>query len=282
MNIVFNSDNQKNVCFKFKVKTKNLEGICFRAKDMDNKYSYYANHTVPVKGYRECYIKLPITPKRLEIQIFNKKNGNLPKGKDRSFEFESSIEKLKTFDYWCSDDEKEFFDFALEFSVKCGNLKSSINNEEEENKYIYFSKNKKFKISYYDDITMFNQVLNTPSRIWHNDGIIDVAKNKFLEYTIPQRLIVLLHEYSHKYNNPLINHDISYEVGADINALYMYLAYGFSELEALVSWLYIFDGNYNSYNEHRYNIIRYFTEEFLKGKINKFSNYDDNMALKLE
>ena len=46
------------------------------------------------------------------------------------------------------------------------------------------------------------------------------------------RLIILLHEYSHKYSNPKIGRKIEDEVAADINALRMYLSKGYSEVEA--------------------------------------------------
>lgn len=46
------------------------------------------------------------------------------------------------------------------------------------------------------------------------------------------RLIILLHEFSHKFLNPKIDKPISYETGADIQGLYIYLGKGWSPYEA--------------------------------------------------
>ena len=100
---------------------------------------------------------------------------------------------------------------------------------------LFASKNKEFKIKYYPVIKdyMSGNVLNTPARIGHKTGIIEVSKRKFDAYTIPMRMIILLHEFSHKYKNPTMGLEISNEIGADINALYIYLGLGFSKIDAI-------------------------------------------------
>jgi hypothetical protein len=82
--------------------------------------------------------------------------------------------------------------------------------------------------------------LTTPARIGHNTGIIEVAKAKFDKYTVPMRMMILLHEYSHKYRNPKIGLEISNEIGADINALYIYLGLGFSKIDAICVYANVF------------------------------------------
>ena len=54
------------------------------------------------------------------------------------------------------------------------------------------------------------------------------------------RLIILLHEFSHKYKNPKIGLEISNEVGVDINALYIYLGLGFSKIDAITVFANVF------------------------------------------
>jgi ferritin len=54
------------------------------------------------------------------------------------------------------------------------------------------------------------------------------------------RLMILLHEYSHKYKNPKIGLEISNEIGADINALYIYLGLGFSKIDAICVFANVF------------------------------------------
>jgi ferritin len=52
--------------------------------------------------------------------------------------------------------------------------------------------------------------------------------------------MILLHEFSHKYKNPKIGLKISDEVGADINALYIYLGLGFSKIDAICVYANVF------------------------------------------
>jgi ferritin len=54
------------------------------------------------------------------------------------------------------------------------------------------------------------------------------------------RMMILLHEYSHKYRNPKIGIEISNEIGADINALYIYLGLGFSKIDAICVYANVF------------------------------------------
>ena len=82
--------------------------------------------------------------------------------------------------------------------------------------------------------------LNTPARIGHQTGNIEVSKEKFDKYTIPMRMMILLHEYSHVYRNPKIGLQIDDEVGADINALYIYLGLGFSKIDAICVYANVF------------------------------------------
>ena len=54
------------------------------------------------------------------------------------------------------------------------------------------------------------------------------------------RMMIMLHEFSHKYKNPKIGLKISDEVGADINALYIYLGLGFSKIDAICVYANVF------------------------------------------
>jgi hypothetical protein len=104
--------------------------------------------------------------------------------------------------------------------------------------------------------------MNTPSRIGHNTGIIDVAKAKFDSYTIPMRMMILLHEYSHKYRNPKIGLDISNEIGADINALYIYLGLGYSKIDAICVFANVFLKAQTSSNIDRMRKIMDYIQKF--------------------
>ena len=53
-------------------------------------------------------------------------------------------------------------------------------------------------------------------------------------------MAILLHEYSHVFRNPKIGLEIQNEVGADINALYIYLGLGFSKIDAICVYANVF------------------------------------------
>jgi ferritin len=93
-----------------------------------------------------------------------------------------------------------------------------------------------------------------------------VAYSKFKNYTIPMRIDILLHEFSHKYKNPKIGLEISNEIGADINALYIYLGLGFSKIDAICVFGNVFLKAQSSGNQERMRKIMDY--------INKFENQE--------
>jgi hypothetical protein len=104
--------------------------------------------------------------------------------------------------------------------------------------------------------------MNTPARIGHKSGIIEVSKNSFDKYTVAMRMIILLHEFSHKYKNPKIGLEISNETGADINALYIYLGLGFSKIDAICVFAKVFLRAQTESNINRLRRITDYIEKF--------------------
>ena len=83
-----------------------------------------------------------------------------------------------------------------------------------------------------------------------------------LKYTIAMRMIILLHEFSHKYKNPLMNLPISDEIGADLNALYLYLGCGFSKVDAIFVFANVFLKAQTQSNLERMNKIMEYIKKF--------------------
>jgi hypothetical protein len=140
---------------------------------------------------------------------------------------------------------------------------------------LFATQNEKFKIVYFPVIRDFmsGKVHNTPARIGHQSGKIEVAKAKFDGYTIPMRLIILLHEFSHKYKNPKIGLKIEDEFGADINALYIYLGLGFSKIDAICVFANVFlkaqsDGNIARMRKIMNYIQRFENGEYAQKNLN--------------
>lgn len=247
------------------IKTKSKVDMTLTANDYHKKDSFYISRCGKVDGYREFDLKFPQTPKVLTISVFNKANGNTKGDEDKSFiitKFE--VKPIKTCTLWANKDLASFIKFAQEFSevasmVSAGDRKPSI----------YRSDDGKFCIDYYKKIRdrKTGNYVGTPARIGHNSGVIEVSKEDFLKYTIPMRMVILLHEFSHKWMNPLADRPISDETAADINALNIYLSLGYPTLEAEYAFLKVFKNANNEFNHKRYLILHDFITKFTTGQL---------------
>lgn len=249
------------------LETKELSRIRILALDPNKPASNYVDRLGKLMGKRTFELKFPVSPKRLKIVIYNVANGNLPYGEDNTFLISDlKVEILPQYDVWWNKDTQNFYNFAVEFSKNAGILSAG-----EKKPHIYRSNDNKFTIDYYNNIVdkKTNKLLTTPARIGHSTGIIEVSKNKFLQYSIPMRLVILLHEFSHKYLNNKINRPISYETGADIQGLYIYLGKGWSPYEAHKTFLHVFKNANNESNHKRYKIINDFIIKYEKGQISE-------------
>jgi hypothetical protein len=247
------------------IQTKDISRIRIVALDPNKPATKYVDRSGKLKGKRTFELKFPVSPKKLKIVIYNVEKGNLPYGEDDTFSIsDMKVEALPIYDVWWNKETQNFYNFAVEFSQN-----ASILSAGESKPHIYRSNDGNFTIDYYNNIIdkKTNKLLTTPARIGHNTGIIEVSKNKFMQYTIPMRLVILLHEFSHKYLNPKIDKPISYETGADIQGLYVYLGKGWSPYEAHKTFLQVFKNANNELNHKRYKIINDFISKYEKGQI---------------
>lgn len=259
MEQVWETDNRA-LCLDVDIK---CEGKCrFRVVATDFKpNSKYADRTIEVDGFRTVYLSFPVSPKQVKIKVEPFRNGQ----KVENYIVNIKESPLKTYDTHYDENTKEFLNLAVFFSQVAG-FENALPKGR-----LFSTKNRKFNIRYFPAIVDFasNKVLNTPARIGHQTGTIEVAKIKFDAYTIPMRMIILLHEFSHKYKNPKMGLKISNEVGADINALYIYLGLGFSKVDAIYVFANVFLKAQTRGNVHRMRKImeyikRFENEEFAK------------------
>ena len=258
--------NKVPVSIVLGIRTKQPETIVIIISSVRKPNTNYIYRVSKVDGYREFNLNMPQSPNGAVVTIFNPKYGNLKANQDPSFRIEKFItEDLQQCDIELTNDDVNFIDFAQFISENAGVLSATIKGEPS----IYRSKNGKFQIDYFNQIfdRKTGEVLTTPARIGHSTGIIEVSKKDFIKYTVPMRMIILLHEYSHKYKNPQLNKPIGYETGADINALSMYLALGYSPAEAHYAFLHVFKDANNEGNAKRYKIINDFIKKFTSGEI---------------
>lgn len=226
----FFSDN-KAFCLNITIKCKGKKNFRAYAEDYGKKNSKYADRVLTAEGMRQIYFSFPVSPKALHICIINVDDVN-----DTDFEVEFSESRVRDYNVWIDLETRRFLDLALNFSQRCGFEQASSSGR------IFQSDNSEFTIKYYPVLVdaLSGNAINSPARIGHRTGNIEIAKTKFDNYTVAMRMIILLHEYSHKFKNPKIGLEISNEIGADINALYIYLGLGFSKIDAICVFANVF------------------------------------------
>ena len=224
------SQNEKfSLSLSLKTEGKKQLRICL--EDAGKSNSRYADRTITVDNTRSIYFNLPVTPKVLLLKIANVNQIN-----DKDVQVTTIKAPLRSFNIWIDEETERFLKLSIPFSQVCGFEQATPNGR------VFSSKNKNFLIKYFDIIrdNKTGGFLNTPARIGHQTGNIEVSKQKFDKYTIPMRMMILLHEYSHVYRNPKIGLEVSDEVGADVNALYIYLGLGFSKIDAICVYANVF------------------------------------------
>lgn len=262
--------NKKPLTIKFGVRTSSPQMIRIVASDLDKQRefpTYYENRKDIVNGYKEFEVKMPQSPTNTMLAVYNVANGLRRNGEDRSFKVvNGKMADLVKCPIWMSPETVSFLKFAKKFAENASNFTAG-----DKVPHIYRSEDGQFTIDYYLRIRdrKTGRFVSTPARIGHNSGVIEVSKKAFLKYSVPMRVIILLHEFSHKWLNPKINRKISYETGADINALNIYLSEGYPFIEAHQAFLYVFKDANNESNHKRYKIIKDFIDKFSKGEIQK-------------
>jgi hypothetical protein len=248
----YESDNKK-FCLYVTIKCTGKKKFRAWAEDFGKKNSKYADREVVVDGSRRIRFSFPVSPKSLFIGVLNSDNP-----KDADFTVELMEGALINYNIWVDSDTEKFIKLALHFIQVCGFEPASQNGR------LFQTDDSEFNIRFFDVIRDMpsGKVLNTPARIGHKTGIIETAKAKFDTYTIPMRMIILLHEFSHKYKNPKIGLEISNEVGADVNALYIYLGLGFSKIDAICVFANVFLKAQTKGNIDRMRKIMDYTQKF--------------------
>mgnify|MGYP003655349543 CR=1 FL=1 len=222
MNRVIDTDN-RSFSLNVTISCKGKKSFRVYAEDYGKENSKYADRTITVDGQRTIFFAFPVSPRQI---FFNCINIEEPKAEDFTVNVEAI--PLKSYNIATDSETRDFMQLAIQFSQVAGFKTPDPNGT------IYQTSDEHFTIKYFPVIKAPNGTpMGTPARIGHNTGIIEVAAVKFIKYTIPMRIAILLHEFSHKYKNPKIGLEIGNEIGADINALYIYLGLGFSKIDAI-------------------------------------------------
>lgn len=269
--------NKKSFGLSFNVATVAPMKLKVQAYDKgkQNTYYYRTAGSVDRRG-RTFDLKFPISPNELVVQVFPDKYRTYdefisyaPPSERGMTISNTKIDKLSLKSIWLSREDLEFIKFAEWFSSNASILSAT---QPDGIPSIYKSDSGKFEIDYFDKIRdkASGQYVSTPARIGHNSGIIEASKSDFLKYTVHGRMAILLHEYSHKFVNPRTGLKVQDEIGADINALNMYLSLGYSPVEAQLVFLQVFDTANNEYNHKRFIALNDFVKKFMNGELTKY------------
>lgn len=228
--------------------------------DAEQPKTVFTDRYKTVKGSEVFYVRMPLSSNQVIVSVYNEAVGNRRKGEDSSFTI-TEVKKLPLEkrtdvgdirDYTVSS----FVDFAQRFSFNASYLDADKT---------YQSSSGEFLIEYLPHITSSKtgQKMKTPARISKVNGRIQVSKEAFENYTVPMRMAILLHEFSHFY----LNDNMDDEVEADLNGLLIYLGLGYPRIEGYQAFLEVFQDTPSQQNKNRYDIINKFIRDFEKNKM---------------
>jgi hypothetical protein len=257
--------NNEPLTLAVEVETFEPKKIFIRLFDEENPLTVFTDRFATVDGLQTFYIRMPLSPNISALEVSTDPQFRPEVGRS-GFRIVSINKlplkrKLGAFNY-ASDTVKNFIRFCEKFCLRASYISAKGS--------IYASNDGQFRIDYLDDIIGDNgRPLNTPARINRHTGIIQVSKKKFLEYTIPMRMAILLHEFSHFY----LNNEISNETEADLNALLIYLGLGYPRIDAYNVFTSVFASSNNMANKERIDMIDKFIRNFEKTYIDM--NYNE-------
>ena len=243
---------------KIKIKTTKPVKVRLIVYDAnpEQKNTEFTNRYMTVNGEKEFLVRMPLSPNVAMVAIYNEDKGNLPKGQDSSIELidikKSPLQKRLDLLDFGNHEISSFVRFAQKFCYNAGVLPCKS----------YYSSNKLFQIDYlpYIENKKTGTKMLTPARIGVSTGRMQVSKDSMIPMTVPMRMAILLHEFSHIY----VNTNIRDETEADLNGLLIYLSLGYPRIEAYEAFLETFIGAPTAQNKERYDIINNFIKNFEK------------------
>ena len=255
--------NNERLQFTVRLKTRKESVMRIVVFDKNRPNSVYTNATVNVANTGKFIVKMPQSPTTAIMQIYDSKTGLNVTDAFAYDVIKSSLSARMTVNDIENPKVRNFVKFAQEFSERAGDI--SARNS------IYMDDSGTFRIDYVDVCRdrKSGKELTTPARISRERGVIEVSKKYFETYTIPARIAILLHEFSHFY----LNARMSDETEADLNALLIYLSLGYSKQEAERVFLKVFYNAPTDSNRKRFEAIDNMIKNFDKVVFTKVGYY---------
>lgn len=251
--------NFEEMCLEINVKVSAPTRVQLRIYDEMRPNIVLTDRWKDVNSSDTFFVRMPITARSIIISIFDKAKGNMPKKYEKNIVV-TGIEKVpleKRMDVVdiLNSTVRTFVEFAQQFCFNAPYLETGKT---------YQSANGKMHIEHLDVIRdSHGREVTTPARIAHQTGVIQVAKKYFGPYTVPMRMMILCHEFSHYF----VNEDISNESEADLNGLLIYLGLGYPRIEAYQAFIQVFKNAPSEANKRRFDTIDAFIKNFEKDKM---------------
>jgi len=250
-------DTSGNPCLlNIEVFTNSPENIRLIVSDGEKDYTKYVDRRRVVSGLETFKIGLPIAPKKAVIKVANEvQKGMYSMGGFQIMDIYTTALPTRTY---CINYNNEyiakFLPFVQKFCSRAGYLEAGGQT--------YYDPSRTFTIRYFDELrAKSGRVLTTPARVHARTGVMEISAQFFRKYTIPMRLAVMLHEFSHFY----VNEDIDNEIEADLNGLAMYLSLGYPRISAFNSFIQVFQNAPTALNAERYATLKQFIAKFEQG-----------------
>ena len=232
--------DRKSVCLDLSIKMKvpcMIRVVCINPKRTE---TYYYQRVFEASESEQMEIRLPMTPKDVDVLIYC----------DCGIEYiiSAKVKKRGLRQYpacYKTSAEREFIKFA---QYICDWLPYLSEGD-------YYSGGK-----YNFHIQVLNNIggVDTPARVHNNYGYIQISKSKMAGNSVSMNMAILLHEYSHFYENQILEDEIE----ADLNGMRIYLGLNYPVLELHKAFIEVFDHADNQMNRERYDYIFKYEEKF--------------------
>jgi hypothetical protein len=240
-----------------KVTTPKAEKLHIRVYDATNPERKFTERWKTITGEETFHIRMPLSPEIAVVEVYSDKLGaSVKKADEKTFGIASvtkeALERRIDLGDIGNGQIRNFVDFAQKFCFNADKLETNTTYQSDDGNYF---------INYVQTIVGSNgQEMTTPARIGRKSGMIQVSKKCFDKFTIPMRMAILLHEFSHFY----LNEKIDDEMEADLNGLLIYLGLGYPRIEAYQAFLETFKDKPTQQNKARYDLINKFINDFEK------------------
>lgn len=230
--------------------------VRIKVYDAEKPLTVFTDRYKTVDDCSKFYVRLPLTSNNIIVSVYDDKLGNSQSCKNikvlniQKLGLEKRMDEVDINSF----SVMSFVKFAQKFSFNASYLRPDT----------YVSDKGGYRIEYLERIVSDNgREVNTPARISKSSGRIQVSKKAFENYTVPMRMAILLHEFSHFY----LNEDMDDEVEADLNGLLIYLGLGYPRIEGYQAFLEVFEKVPTQQNKNRYDIINKFIRDFENKKM---------------